>query len=196
VYPLLRLPLHNLDSYFLRFSLDLACGGVPRTAWLDFDLGTVGTPVTIRFETSLVACYRLVPRYIAANVQTISAMEGKPVKTTYPCSFTVFNASAGATQAFGCTEDPVTGVLIFSLLGACSLTAPKVSNFVFSRRLNDSATAMETGMPYSVASSDGRALRALPTLCPDVFQLAWRNVSSTDGIPIQEITFASTRRCC
>jgi hypothetical protein len=175
--------------------LDLACGGVPRTAWLDFDVGTVGAPVTIRLETSVVACFRLVPRFIAANVQTIFAKEGGPVKTTFPCSFTVFNATAGVLEAFGCTEDSA-GNLIFSNVGDCSTTQPQPPNFVFSCGCNARATPMETGIPYTVASSDGRSLRALPTFSPDVFQLAWRDVTSTDGIPIPEVTFASTRRCC
>jgi hypothetical protein len=196
VYPLIRGPVQNGKNYYVRFSIDRGCDSGLQTAWLDADVGGLGSAVTIRLQVSVQPPFCLQSPFQPAAVHSIFVKEGAPVQTNSPVTFSLLNVDANAYQAFGCSVDAV-GNLLYSALSGCpaSPTTPSPANFVFSGPCTTRSQPLETGTPVCVNSYDGRVLKAIPTASPDVFTLGWRSVGSPDGFTIAAVTFAQVDGC-
>ncbi len=135
-----------------------------------------GGVVRVRLETvamNLGACGSP-PK---AQVQTMVVGMGKPLPQNTPVTFAM--SGPADTYHIGCTESD-SGRLTFTL-DSCVGGTVAPSWFVLNTG-NRFQPAVATGSTCTAHTPNARVLRAMATLDPDVFELAWREPASTEGV--------------
>jgi hypothetical protein len=201
VYPILVENVLNASkSYFVKFGLQLyppvsGCNPFPasniaQTAWLDILNIAIGSPVKIVLDSNLL------PQNAGPTplVQTLVVGAGDPIPTTIsaPITFSVFSSYTSVTAEFGWNEG-ADGTLLYS--APVTHAIPDSTNFLLTAPPAVPAKFLRTGHKNTVTSKDGRALRAIPTVDPTKFTLAWKPMSYSEGFAVVNITIYSAAPC-
>lgn len=202
VYPILVENVLNYSkSYFLKFGVQLyppvsGCNPFPasniaQTAWLDIINIAIGSPVTIVLDNNLV------PQNAGPTptVQTLAVGAGDPIPTTMsvPITFSVFGSYTSVTAEFGWDEQ-ADGTLLYTS-PAPPHTTPTNTNFLLTAPPTVPSKFLRTGHKNTATSKNGRALRAIPTVDPTKFTLAWKPMASAEGFAVVNVTIYSSAPC-
>jgi hypothetical protein len=203
VYPILVDNVFN-DSraYFVKFAIQLyppvsGCNPFPvsniaQTAWLDTVNITIGGPVTLLLDNNTL------PQNAGPTpkVETLVVGAGDPIPTTLtaPITFWVFGAYNSVTAEFGWDED-TDGMLLYNEPPPTPHPNATNTNFLLTPPPTISTKFLKTGYKNTVTSKNGRALRAIPTVDPTKFTLAWKPMASAEGFAVVNITIFSSAPC-
>ena len=180
-YPFIVTPLKNFDGVipYFNFTFD----GVRRRAWLlppEYD----GEVAKVKLETMdmSLGCDGRPQR---VDLQTNVVEVGANLPPTVPVLMLAYNSYIGMSLRLGCSES-AEGKLTFSPIGTpdVCLASPATYTWPILSGTNPLQQALYSGVTVLCQTSNGRVLRALPTLSRDTFELAWRAPASGDGFDV------------
>jgi hypothetical protein len=202
VYPIVVEDVLNYNStYFLKFGIQLyppvsGCNPFPasniaQTAWIDIVSIATGQPVVVVLDDNLV------PQNAGPNpvVQTLVVGAGQPIpkNITAPITFSVFSTYTSVTAELG-WDELADGTLLYTSPSPPHNAATD-TNFLLIPPPTVPAKNLRTGHKNTTTSKDGRALRAIPTVDPTKFTLAWKPMASAEGFAVVDVTIFSSKPC-
>lgn len=185
-YPYIMTPLTNGQTLILYFMVTLTDGTTRRARLVPPTTEEENMPAVIALETKCDILGCTTPQ--TGTVLTNMAGIGAGINTNMPVVFSVFNpALDGGTFFLGCSTNTSTGELLLGTT-SCLGSAPADSWFTLQAVAAPDQVYLKTGQVMTAVSLGAlgaqRALRALPTLTPGVYTLAWKAPASPDGLDV------------
>lgn len=181
IYPYLVYPILNFDKLIPYFVVSSGCEGVARRrAWL-VPPTAVDDPATIRLESVRMnlGCAGSPQQ---ATIMTPILGVGAQLPQSVPVVFGIYNTSTGGSYMLGLAET-LSGNLLYTAPGAIT----PVTDTFFVLNQPPGLGTLRYGRYTLATTQNGRVLRGLPTLSPDVLQLAWVDPAADAGYPVEMV---------